>query len=47
MHPKRGLVSLLSMHLRRAAHVPQSLSQWRSVAGPNASKKETDGIDDS
>ena len=41
MHPNRGLVSLLSMHLRRVAHVPQSLRQWHSVAGPNASKTET------
>ena len=41
MHPNRGLVSLLSMHLRRVAHIPQSLRQWHSVAGPNASKTET------
>ena len=41
MHPNRGLVSLLSMHFRRVAHIPRSLRQWRSVASPNASKTET------
>ena len=41
MHPNRGLVSPLSMHFRRVAHIPRSLRQWRSVASPNASKTET------
>ena len=41
MYPNRGLVSLLSMHFRRAAHIPQSLRQWRSAASPGASKTET------